>query len=203
VILGGGVVGTNAARGFTGLGAQVTLLDNNLSVLKRVDEEFRGQVVTMAAHTQNIRKAVSFADVLVGCILIPGGRTPRLITREMVRSMRPGSVIIDISIDQGGCAETSRMTSFSEPTYVEEGVIHYCIPNMASAVGRTATYAMTNAVLPLIRRLAALGAEDAAKRDAALCRGVNLYGGHFTNPQVAAAFHREHVPLTKLLGNSR
>jgi alanine dehydrogenase len=124
VIVGGGVVGTNAARGFAGLGAQVTLLDNNIEVLKSIDNEFRGQVVTMAAHAQNLRKAVAFADVLIGCVLIPGERAPRVISREMVRSMRPGSVILDISIDQGGSVETSHLTSLREPTFVEEGVIH-------------------------------------------------------------------------------
>jgi alanine dehydrogenase len=199
VIVGGGVVGTNAARGFAGLGAQVTLLDNDVEVLKSIDNEFRGQVVTMAAHTQNLRKAVSFADVLIGCLLIPGGRTPRVITREMVRSMRPGSVILDISIDQGGCVETGRLTSLGEPTFLEEGVIHYCVPNMASAVGRTATYAITNAVLPFIRTLASLGVTEAARKDSALRRGVNVYRGHMTNPQVAASFHRRHGELSLLL----
>jgi alanine dehydrogenase len=199
VILGAGAVGANAARGFAGLGARVTLLDSNLSALKSIDDEFRGQVVTMAAHAQNIRKAVSFADVLVGGILIPGGRAPRLVTREMVRSMRPGSVILDVSIDQGGCVETSHLTSFAEPTYIEEGVIHYCVPNMASAVGRTATYAMTNALLPFIRRLAEMGIAEATRQDTALARGVNLYGGHLTNRQVAASFHRAHKSLISLL----
>jgi alanine dehydrogenase len=199
VIVGGGVVGTNAARGFAGLGAQVTLLDNDVEVLKSIDNEFRGQVVTMAAHTQNLRKAVSFADVLIGCLLIPGGRAPRVITREMVRSMRPGSIILDISIDQGGCVETSRLTSLSEPTFIEEGVIHYCVPNMSSAVGRTATYAITNAVLPFIRRLASPGVAEAARNDTALRRGVNVYRGHLTNPHVAASFHRRHRALSVLL----
>jgi alanine dehydrogenase len=117
----------------------------------------------------------------------------------MVRSMRPGSIILDISIDQGGCVETSRLTSLSEPTFLEEGVIHYCVPNMSSAVGRTATYAITNAVLPFIRTLASLGVAEAARNDTALRRGVNVYRGHLTNPQVAASFHRRHRALTLLL----
>ncbi|MFQ5790660.1 MAG: alanine dehydrogenase [Acidobacteriota bacterium] len=199
VIVGGGVVGTSAARAFAGLGAQVTLLDKSPAVMKRVDNEFHGRVVTMAAHQQNLRKAVSFADVLIGCILIPGGRTPRLITREMVRSMRPGSVIVDISIDQGGSVETSRPTTLRDPTFVEEGIIHYCVPNMASAVGRTATHAMTNAVLPFVRDLASLGVEQAVRRDACLARGVNLYRGRLINRRVAASFQREAVPLSSLL----
>lgn len=199
VILGGGVVGTNAARAFVGVGAQVTLLDNNRAVLKRIDDEFRGRVVTMSAHKQNLRKAVRFADVLLGCILIPGGRAPRLVTREMVRSMRPGSVILDIAIDQGGCVETSRPTTLDNPTFVEEGIIHYCVPNMASAAGRTATHAMTNAILPIIRELAAVGVAEAALQDPALARGVNVYRGRLTNAQVAAGFHRRHEPLSSLL----
>jgi alanine dehydrogenase len=199
VIVGGGVVGTNAARGFAGLGAQVTLLDNDVEVLKSIDYEFRGQVVTMAAHAQNLRKAVSFADVLIGCVVIPGGRAPKIITREMVRSMRPGSVVLDISIDQGGSVETSRLTSLREPTFLEEGVIHYCVPNMASAVGRTATYAITNAVLPFIEALATHGVAEATRRDTVLSRGVNIYRGHLTNPHVAASFHRRYEPLSSLL----
>lgn len=199
VIVGGGVVGTNAARGFAGLGAQVTLLDNNLGVLKRIDEEFRGQVVTMAGHAHNLRKAVSFADVLIGCVLVPGGRAPRIITREMVRSMHPGAVILDISIDQGGSVETSRQTSLSEPTFLEEGVIHYCVPNMASAVGRTATYSTTNAILPFIREMAHLGVANATRRNRALARGINVYRGHLTNPELAASFRRRCEPLSSLL----
>jgi alanine dehydrogenase len=199
VIVGGGVVGTNAARGFSGLGAQITLLDNNLAVLKRIDEEFRGQVVTMAGHSQNLRKAVSFADVLIASVLIPGRRAPRVITRDMVRSMRSGSVILDISIDQGGCVETSRMTSLQEPTFVEEEVIHYCVPNMASAVGRTATYAITNAVLPFIREIAKIGVSEAARCDRALARGVNVFRGRLINSHVAASFHRRHEELSNLL----
>jgi alanine dehydrogenase len=199
VIVGGGVVGTNAARAFAGLGAQVTLLDNSGAVLKRIDDEFRGRVVTMAAHTQNLRKAVSFADVLVGGVLTPGSRSPRIVTREMVRSMRAGSVILDISIDQGGCIETSRPTTHDEPIFVEEGVIHYCVPNMASAVGRTATHAMTNAVLPFVQQLARLGVDEAVQRDPALARGINMYRGRLTNPQVAASFHRQHEPLDSIL----
>jgi alanine dehydrogenase len=199
VIVGGGVVGTNAARGFAGLGAQITLLDSNLAVLKRIDEEFRGQVVTMAGHSQNLRKAVSFADVLIASVSIPGSRAPRVITRDMVRSMRPGSVILDLSINQGGCVETSRMTSLQEPTFVDEEVIHYCVPNMASAVGRTATYAITNAILPFIREIASRGVSEAARRDRELARGVNVYRGRLINSRVAASFHRRHEELDTLL----
>lgn len=200
VIVGGGVVGMCAAHSFAGLGARVTLLDVNPAVLKRVDDNLRGRVVTMAANAHNLRKAVAFADVLVACVLLRGERAPRIITRDMVRSMRPRSVILDISIDQGGAVETSRPTTHEDPTFVEEGVIHYCVPNMPSAVGRTATHAMTNAVLPFVREIAELGVARALQEDPALARGVNIYGGQVTNAGLAASSRRSYEPLASLLG---
>jgi alanine dehydrogenase len=199
VIVGGGVVGTSAAQCFAGLGARVTLLDLNPEVLKRVDDNLRGRVVTMAANTHNLRKAVAFADVLVVAVLIRGERAPRIVTRDMVRRMRPRSVILDISIDQGGAVETSRLTTLQDPTFVEEGVIHYCVPNMPSAVGRTATHAMTNAILPFVHKIADLGVAPAAQQDPTLARGVNVYGGRITNAGLAASSRRSFEPLASLL----
>lgn len=200
VIVGGGVVGGSAAQAFAGLGARVTLLDVDPAVLKQIDDTMRGRVVTMAGNPHNLRKAAAFADVLVVCVLLPGERSPRIITRDMVRSMRQRSVILDISIDQGGGVETSRPTTHSDPTFVEEGVIHYCVPNMPAAVGRTATHAMTNAVLPFVREIAALGLTRALRQNAALARGANIYGGRVTNAGLAASSRRVYEPLASLLG---
>jgi len=152
----------------------------------------------MLATTQNLYRACRFADVLVGCILIPGERAPKLITRDMVRSMKPHSVIMDISIDQGGCIETSRPTTLHTPTYVEEGVIHYCVPNMSSAIARTASKAITFAVLPYIRLLANVGLESAISRSTALARGIALARGHIVSPGLAVSFGLPSSPLSSL-----
>lgn len=185
VILGGGVLGTNAARAFLGSGAQVTVLDHNVRKLQHIDELFAGQVTTMVSSDYNIRRTTEFADVLVGAVLQPGRRAPLLVTREMVRAMRPGTVIVDFSIDQGGCIETSRPTTLRVPTYVEEDVIHYCVPNATASVARTTSHAMTNAALPYLLHGESL--PDLIRTQPALARGVNLYCGKLVNPSVAAA----------------
>lgn len=185
VILGAGTVGLNAAQTFLGLGARVFVLDKDLERLQLVDEKFGGQIVTMVAYDFNIARVVQFAHVLIGAVLEPGTRAPVLVTREMVHSMRPRSVIIDVSIDQGGCIETSRPTTHADPVYVEEGVIHYCVPNMPGVVARTATHAYLNAAWPYIQQIAALGPEEAIEADPALKRGVVLHGGKITNNSLA------------------
>lgn len=187
VILGGGVVSENAARAFRGLGAQVTVLDRAPEKLQRIDEMFSGCVTTLFATPFNIQRAVEYADVLVGAVLVPGQRSPVLVTRSMVKRMRPRSVIIDFSIDQGGCVETSRPTTHRNPTYVDEGVIHYCVPNILSRVARTASHALLNASLPFLYEIGKSGVDQAIRNHPPLRRGVNTWHGKLVNPQVADA----------------
>lgn len=184
-IIGAGTVGLNAARAFHGLGARVFVLDEDLERLQLVDEQYGGQIVTMVAYDFNIARVAAFAHVLIGAVLQPGTRAPLLVTREMVRSMRPRSVILDVSIDQGGCVETSRPTTHDDPIYIEENVIHYCVPNMPGVVARTATHAYLNAAWPYIQQLANLGTDDAVDADPALMRGVAVHGGQVTNKSLA------------------
>lgn len=185
VILGAGAVGWSATRAFLGAGAGVVVLDRDLARLQRLDEAFGGRVVTMVSHSFNIRKVVTFADVLIGAVLAPGMRAPVIVSREMVRSMRPRSLIMDLSIDQGGCVETSRPTLHSTPTYIEEGVIHYCVPNMTGVIGRTATHALNNAAWPFVQQIARLGLDEALKISPALAAGVNTRHGKLVNPALA------------------
>jgi alanine dehydrogenase len=181
VIVGAGIVGSNAARAFQGVGADVHILDADLRRLQMLEEHgFVGQ--TMVAYDFNVARAVRNADVVVACVLIPGARAPLVITREMVRTMKPRSVIIDVSIDQGGCVETSRPTSYQSPTYVEEGVTHYCVPNMTGVVARTTTHAINNAAWPYIRLIANTGLEAALAADPALRRGLNIQNGEIVHP---------------------
>jgi alanine dehydrogenase len=185
VILGAGVLGTSAARAFLGTGARVIVLSRDLAKLQHVDELFSGRVTTMLSHSFNIRKVVSFADVLVGAVLVHGARTPTLVRRELVASMRPRSLIMDLSIDQGGCIETSRPTTHGTPTYVEENVIHYCVPNMAGVVGRTATHALNNATWPFVQEIVRNGVVAALKDNRALARGVETHDGRIVNQALA------------------
>lgn len=176
-ILGGGVVGMAAARAFLAAGARVFLLDRDLAVLQRIDREFDGRVSTMVSYDFNVARAIRFAHVLIGAVNVTGHRAPVLVTREMVRTMRPRSVAIDIAVDQGGCIETTRPTTHADPVFVEEGVIHYCVPNMPGVVGRTATHAYLNAAWPTIQLLADLGTAAAIDADPALRRGVAIHDG--------------------------
>jgi alanine dehydrogenase len=176
VILGGGVVGMCATTAFLGLGAHVTVIDQEMRVLQQVFSRFPN-VVTMLSTKRNLEKATAYADVVVGAVLVSGERTPTLITREMMRLMKPRSVFIDVSIDQGGCAETSRPTTHDHSTYVEEGVIHYCVPNMPGVVARTATHAFVNAALPYILQIADRGAAGAIAQDAGIEKAVNTHEG--------------------------
>jgi alanine dehydrogenase len=176
VILGGGVVGMYATEAFLGLGAHVTVIDNDVNVLQEVYNHFPN-VVTMMSTKRNMEKTTSYADVVVGAVLVTGERTPILITREMMRAMKPRSVFIDVSIDQGGCSETSRPTTHDHATYVEEGVLHYCVPNMPGVVARTATHAFVNAAMPYISEIAKLGAALAMVQNPAIEKAINTHDG--------------------------
>jgi alanine dehydrogenase len=203
VILGAGVAGTWAARTALGNGAQVTMLDTRLGALRRAEEIFGRSVVTEVAHLFSITRAVSYADVLIGAILLRGERTPHVVTRAMVGGMKQGAVIIDVSIDQGGCVETSRPTTLQDPVFVEDGIIHYAVPNMASAVARTASLALTYAALPFVQTLADMGLEPALAQEAGLARGVYAYRGELVSASVARAFGLRSGPLASILGTTQ
>ena len=191
VIVGGGVLGANAARAFLGLGAEVTLLDWEAQALQRVDEQFNGRATTMFANEFNLGRAVRFADVLIGAISTPGRRAPILITREMVRQMRPGSVIMDFAIDQGGCVETSHPTTLRDPAYLAEGIIHYAVPNGTAVYARTTSYAITSAALPYLLAVGKHGLPDALREEPELASGINLLRGQLAHSGIAAALGRE------------
>ncbi|MBR5295201.1 MAG: alanine dehydrogenase [Clostridia bacterium] len=200
VIVGGGNVGLNAAKTAVGFGANVTILDLNIKRLAYLDDIFGGRVQTLLSNSYNIAKAVKTADLVVGCVLIPGAKTPKLVTEEMVKAMRPGSVLIDVAIDQGGSIETiDRITTHKEPYYTKHDVIHYSVANMPGAVPRTSTLALTGATLPFAVKLANLGAVEACKTDPALLKGLNTYKGHLTFKAVAEAQGLEYTDPTTLL----
>jgi len=199
VIIGGGVVGTNAAHVASGLGAQVFVIDINLDRLRYLDDVLHRRLVTLISHPLNIAEAVRRADLLIGAVLIKGARAPKLVTRQMVSTMTPGSVIVDVAVDQGGCIETTHPTTHSDPVFFVDGVLHYCVANMPGAVPRTSTYALSNATLPYIVKLAEMGTEAAIGSDPALALGVNTYGGKITYPGVAEAFDVAYTPLDALL----
>ena len=188
VVVGGGNVGLNAARAANGFGANVTILDLNIKRLAYIDDIFRGRVQTLLSNSYNIAKTVKDADLVIGCVLIPGAKTPKLVTEEMVKTMRPGSVLVDVAIDQGGSIETiDRITTHENPYYVKHGVLHYSVANMPGAVPRTSTLALTGATIPCALKLANMGAEAACKSDPALLKGLNTYNGHLTCKAVADA----------------
>lgn len=194
VIVGGGNVGLNAAKAASGFGANVTILDLNIKRLAYLDDVFGGRVQTLLSNPYNIANAVKNADLVVGCVLIPGAKTPKLVTEEMVMSMRPGSVLVDVAIDQGGSIETiDRITTHANPYFLKHGVIHYSVANMPGAVPRTSTLALTGATLPYALKLANMGAEAACKADKALLRGLNTYKGYLTFKAVAEA---QNLPYT-------
>ncbi len=199
VILGAGVAGTSAAYAATSLGAQVIILDHNINKLRRIRQNLQRRVFTAVSNEYYIEKAVKFADVLIGAVLVPGERTPTLVTRQMVKSMRPKSLIIDLAIDQGGCVETSRPTTIMDPVFIEENVIHYCLPNMPSAVARTATYAMSNAMLPFLRDIANLSIQKALQMNKTLARGVYTHNGGCTKIHLAEGFGLPFVQLESSL----
>lgn len=186
-IIGAGVVGLNALKIAVGMGAQVTIINKGTERLAHIDDLYGGRVVTLSSNIHNIEEAVLDSDLVIGAVLIPGARAPRLVTRDMVSRMRNGSVVVDVSIDQGGCIETSRRTTHKDPVYKLEGVTHYCVANMPGAVPRTSTFALTNETLPFALKIAGLGLEEAARKDAALAKGINTYEGKLTNRPVAEA----------------
>jgi alanine dehydrogenase len=199
VILGAGTVGSNAARVALGMGAHVTVLDRVPQRLRELSHLSQGQITTFVSRPYNIEKAVKYADLVISAVLVPGGKTPCLITEEMVKKMKPGSVIIDVSIDQGGAVETIRATSHSNPTFIKHGVVHYAVPNIPGAVPRTSTVALTNGTLPYIQDLAGKGFKKAVLEDPALAKGVNTYRGAVVNEAVAMAHALQFTPLEKLL----
>lgn len=198
-IIGGGIVGTNAAQMALGMGAQVFIIDLDLDRLRYLEHVLTGRLITMSSNPLSIAQAVKRADLVIGAVLIKGAKAPRLVTREMVGSMTQGSVIVDVAVDQGGCVETTRPTTHSAPTFTVDGVIHYCVANMPGAVPRTSTYALSNATLPHIVKLADLGVEAAIEDDPALAQGVNTYDGAITYAGVAEAFDLPYTPLETLI----
>jgi alanine dehydrogenase len=195
VILGGGVAGTNAAVMAVGLQADVTILDKSVSRLRWLSDHFRGRVTTLVATREAVREQVLGADLVIGAVLIPGAAAPKLVTREMVREMVDGAAMVDISIDQGGCFETSRPTTHDNPTYVEDGVVHYCVTNMPGAVARTSAMALNNVTLPYVQQLANKGWELALKDDEHFAAGLNVHHGKIRHAMVAEALGFELVPM--------
>ncbi|MBL4665112.1 MAG: alanine dehydrogenase [Nitrospinaceae bacterium] len=199
VIVGGGIVGANAAKMAIGTGASVTLLDVNLPRLRYLDDIHGSRLKTLMSNKFNLLESLRTADLVIGAVLIPGARAPRLITRDMLKEMRPGSVIVDVGIDQGGMLETSRPTTHSNPIFEEEGVVHYCVANMPGALARTSTFALTNATFPYALKLANEGYKKAMTNDPALKSGLNVCLGSITHPAVATALDKEFVEPEKFL----
>jgi alanine dehydrogenase len=196
LVLGAGMAGSNAAWIAAGMEAEVVVVDKNLDRLRFIDQIHKGRIMTLMSDRLTLEQRVRESDVVIGTVLVPGARAPKLVTEEMVGSMRPGSVIIDISIDQGGCVETARMTTHSDPTYVVQDVVHYCVGNMPGAVPNTSTYALTNVTLPYALAIADQGLEQALGQDAALAKGLNTYGGALTNKAVAEAHGLDWIPVS-------
>lgn len=201
VVIGGGVVGTNALRMATGMEARVTVIDRSLRRLKELDSEFGAKLNTVYATRESIERYVTEADLVIGAVLVPGAAAPRLVTRAMLTKMRPGSVVVDVAIDQGGCFETSHATTHTEPTYVEEGIVHYCVANMPGAVPRTATFALNNATLPFVLALANKGYRRALLDDVHLRHGLNVYRGHLTISAVAEGMGLPYVAAETVLSS--
>lgn len=199
VIIGGGIAGTYAAKTAVGLGAKVTLLDVNLNRLAYLDEIFGNSVETLFSNEENIKRALSDADLVIGSVLIPGGSTPKLVRREHLKIMKPGTVIVDIAIDQGGCCESSHVTTHDDPVFVEEGIVHYCVGNMPGAVPYTSTVALANATYKYAELIASVGLEEACKKDKGLGMGVNIYNGKCVNKNVADSLNLEYVDLYSII----
>jgi alanine dehydrogenase len=193
------MAGANAAGIAAGMEAEVIVVDKNLDKLRFVDQIYRGRIVTLMSDRLTLEQRVREADAVIGSVLLPGAKAPVIVSEEMVASMRPGSVIVDIAIDQGGCVATSRMTTHSDPTYVVHGVVHYCVGNMPGAVPNTSTYALTNVTLPYALAIAEKGLEEAVRSDPVLAGGVNVMGGSVTNEGVAEAHTVPYVPLGNLI----
>jgi alanine dehydrogenase len=201
VVIGGGIVGTNAAQMALGMGANVTILDMNIDRLRYLDQVLHGRVHTIGSNAHTIAEALTTADLVIGSVLIPGKRAPKLVTAEMVAQMRAGSVMVDVAIDQGGCFATSHPTTHSDPTYLVDNVIHYCVTNMPGALPRTATLALANVTLPYAISLADNGFLGAVRHDPSLAKGVNVLAGEVTHAGVAEAFNITHTPLDTVLAS--
>jgi alanine dehydrogenase len=200
VVIEGGVVGTNAVRMAMGMEAHVTVLDRSLQRLKELDFQFGCMLNTVYSTREALARYVASADLLIGAVLVPGAAAPKLVDRSMLRTMKPGSVLVDVAIDQGGCFETSRPTTHADPTYVEEGVVHYCVANMPGAVARTSTFALNNATLPFTLSLANKGYRQALQDDTHLCNGLNIHRGKVTCEAVAEALGLDYMPAAQVLG---
>jgi alanine dehydrogenase len=198
-ILGGGVVGTNAARIALGLGAKTTLIDVNLNRLRELDDIFNGRLYTLASNSYNIEHATREADLVIGGVLIPGATAPKIVTRAMVSKMKKGAVIVDVAIDQGGCIETAKPTSHSNPSYIVDGVVHYCVTNMPGAVPHTSTLALTNSTFPYVLRIANRGVREALKQDAGFAEGLNTLRGKLTYRGVADSQQRPWTAVAEVL----
>lgn len=198
-ILGAGVVGINAAKMAVGLGADVTMLDVNHKRLEYLDDVFQGRLRTLYSNAQNIERSVIQSDLVIGGVLIAGRKAPKLVTKEMVMSMSEGSVVVDVAVDQGGCIETCKPTSHTEPTYTIGGVVHYCVPNMPGVVARTSTYALTNATFRYASMIAEMGVEKAVSQDPLLLKGLNVYNGYVTYEPVAKDLDMEYKPYKSLV----
>ncbi len=199
-IIGGGIVGTNAAKIAIGFGAKVTLVDVNLTRLRELDDLYSGRLYTLASNSYNVSLATREADLVIGGVLIPGATAPKIVTRAMVSAMKKGAVIVDVAIDQGGCVETAKPTSHSNPSYVVDGVVHYCVTNMPGAVPHTSTLALTNSTFPYLMRIANLGAREALKRDPGFAEGLNTYLGTLTHRGVADSQKRSWTGTDIVLG---
>jgi alanine dehydrogenase len=202
VILGAGVVGSSAARIALGMGANVMLIDRDVDRLRHLSEVLHGNLTTLASNPHNVSDVVRDADLLIGAVLIHGAKAPTLVNRDLVRTMRPGSVVVDVAVDQGGCVETCHPTTHSAPTYTVDGVVHYCVPNIPGTVPRTATLALANVTLPYVTQLADHGLIEAAKLNPALAKGVNTLGGYVTHPAVAEALGLRYHSLDQLLATN-
>jgi alanine dehydrogenase len=200
VIIGAGIVGLNAAKVAHGFGGRIVVLDTNIDRLRTIDDLFHGAVTTLASNPHNLRAALRRADVVIGAVLIRGYSAPKLVTRQMVREMKAGAVIVDVAVDQGGCFETTRPTTHSDPVYVVDGVVHYCVANMPGAMPRTSTLALNNATMPFTLALANKGLAHAIGEDASLRAGVNTYRARITCRPVAESQGRPYTPIEELVG---
>jgi alanine dehydrogenase len=199
VIIGGGVVGHNAAKIAVGLGAHVTIIDKNLNRLRELDDIYNSQVVTLASNLYTVREALRLADLVIGAVLVPGASAPKVVRKEMIGIMKKGSVMVDVAIDQGGCFETSRPTTHTDPIFYVDDVLHYCVTNMPAAVPHTSTFGLTNATIPYLLQIANQGLEQACEKSPAIAEGVNTYQGHITYPGVAESQNRPWKELRSVV----
>jgi alanine dehydrogenase len=200
LIIGGGVVGFNAAQMAVGMGADVTILDRDAEVLERLDSHFEGRAKTRFSNRSTVEQMIGEAELVIGAVLVPGAAAPRLVSRAMLAAMKPGAVLVDVAIDQGGCFETSRATTHADPTFLVDGIVHYCVANMPGAVSRTSTYALNNVTLPHVVAMAGKGWQAALRDDPHLAAGLNVHAGQVVHPAVARDLGYDYVPVGEVLG---